>query len=395
MQNELKLKVIPEDFIVEEIASLPFKYKGIFSVFSLMKKGWNTGGLLLKLSRELKIPSQNFSYGGKKDRHAKTFQYITIKDSKTNNFKEDNYSLEFAGFMDRPMGPDLIDGNKFEITVRKLSEEEIKNAEGEIEKVKKYGYPNYFDDQRFGSFDSEHGFIAEKILKKHYNGALKIYLTSIQPGDKKEEKERAKFFSENWKNWELCLSHAKTDFEKIAFESLARTTKGILPLLKHIPREEMSMFISAYQSYLWNGLLNKIILKKAEHFSEYKGTVYNYIFYDSLNEKIFEYLKELYLPTPDSKAKMPDEFSQVNYNKVLEENGIRSSIFGNMKIRQAFFKSFDRKAIIIPEKFSFEVLEDEIYKGNKKLILKFILPRGSYGTMLVKRLFSKPVENLI
>lgn len=393
MRIELKIKVKPEDFVVEELAALPFKDNGAFSVFRLTKRGWNTVDLLSRLSWELNIPYKNISYGGKKDRYALTSQYIAIKDRNKIKLKEDNYSLEFIGFMDRPMGPDLINGNKFEVAVRKLNGEEIKNTEREIQKVKKYGYPNYFDDQRFGSFDKDQGFIAEKILKKHYNGALKIYLTGIYSEDKKDEKERKQFLFENWKNWELCLSKAKTDFEKTAFESLLKTAKGFLPLIKHIPGEEMSMFISAYQSFLWNELVKRIILSRAECFLTYKGAVSDYIFYDNIKEKDLEYLKGLYLPTPDSKTKMPDEWSQSIYNKILEENGIKFSVFGNMKTRQAFFKSFRRKAALFPENFSFGILDDEVYKDRKKLILKFIIPKGSYGTMLIKRLFSKPENN--
>ncbi|MEW6089186.1 MAG: tRNA pseudouridine(13) synthase TruD [bacterium] len=388
MPADLKLKVKPEDFTVEELASLPFKDSGQYSVFRLTKKGWNTVELLRKISRDLKIPYKNFSYGGRKDRHALTSQYITIKNCDKIALKEDNYSLEFEGFTARPMGPDMIEGNKFEVAVRKLNGEEIKSAEKEILKVTKYGYPNYFDDQRFGSFDKDQGFIAEKILKKHYNGALKIYLTSIYSGDKKDEKERKQFLFENWKNWEICLNNAKTDFEETAFESLLKTAKGFLPLIKLIPGEEMSMFISAYQSHLWNELAGEIISQKTGQFSIYKGAVSDYIFYGSLEEKDFKYLEELYLPAPDSRVKMPDELSLSVYNGILEDNGLKPSVFGKMKISQAFFKSFKRKAIIIPGKFSFTVLDDEIYKGKQKLVLKFTLPRGSYGTMLIKRLFS-------
>ncbi|MCR4321318.1 MAG: tRNA pseudouridine(13) synthase TruD [Candidatus Brocadiaceae bacterium] len=74
----IKVKVKPEDFIVEEIADVPMSRTGDFCVYRLQKRGWNTVDVLKNLSRKLHLPSSVFSYGGKKDKYALTSQYITI-----------------------------------------------------------------------------------------------------------------------------------------------------------------------------------------------------------------------------------------------------------------------------------------------------------------------------
>ena len=300
----IKVKVKPEDFIVEEVADLSFQKAGNFCVYLLKKRGWNTVDVLKNLSKKLNLPSSDFSYGGKKDKYALTSQYITIgrQDYKQTTpsvsaplqgevergaknpwikrrnlqspsvvnsaeierliptkLDKENYSLSFVGLMDRPMGPDLIKGNKFHIVVRNLTEHELKSALNEIECVKKDGYPNYFDDQRFGSFDGRQGFVAERIIKKHYNGALKIYFSRIHPEDSKDEKEHRKFIYENWGNWRACLTRATSRFEKEAFSYLEKHPKGFVPILQRISHEEMVLFFSAYQSHLWNEVLRKII----------------------------------------------------------------------------------------------------------------------------------------
>ena len=405
----IKIKVNPEDFIVEEIADIPMKKEGGFGVYLLKKTGWNTVDVIKRISKSLNIPFSDFSYGGKKDRYALTTQFITIarhgydqidlphppqspfKRLGIKEICEENYSLSFVGFMDRPMGPNLIKGNKFEITIRGLTEDDLKSSLSEIESVKKYGYPNYFDDQRFGSFDPKQGFIAEKIMMKHYNGALKIYLTHIRPEDKKEEKERKRFFFENWSKWQLCLGMAKSGFEKMSFEYLMREPKGFIPILQKISHEEMSTFFSAYQSHLWNELLRRIIKSECEgSLNIYKGVAGNYLFYNRLNAEHYEYLSSLYIPTPASNVRMPDPLTETLYSEVLKDNNLKTSMFNIRKIRQAFFKGTERKAIILPEDLSFDYSEDEIYHGQKKLTLKFFLPRGCFGTMLIKRLFIQP-----
>lgn len=386
----MKIKVKSEDFIVEETADIPLKKKGTFGVYILKKRGWNTVDLLMRLARELSIPYRLFSYGGKKDRYALTTQFITIKGgSHKIKCQTENYSLSFAGFTDRSMGPDLISGNDFDITVRDIKKAELQTVSKNLENTGRLGFPNYFDDQRFGSYDQKQGFIAERIMRGHFNGALQIYLTHIHPEDKKEEKERKRYFLENWKNWEACLQKAKTRFEKLAFDNLLKDPKGFAPLFQEIPREEMSLFFSAYQSYLWNEILRKVVGWIGKDLAVYKGVVDDYLFYNELNRDDFIYLNELNIPTPASKMKMPDKLTEMVYAEVLKGNVIKPSMFDIRKVIQAFFKSSARKAIIIPKGLSVSYSDDDIYKERRKLTLKFSLPRGSYGTMFIKRLFSK------
>ena len=485
----IKIKVKPEDFIVEETADISISNTGDFCVYLLKKRGWNTVDVLKNLSKKLNLPSSDFSYGGKKDKYALTSQYITIgrqgykqttpsvptssqgggerrikkswimrknlqSPSAVNlaeierliptKLDKENYSLRFVGRMDRPMGPDLIKGNKFHIVVRNLTAHELKSALNEIECVKKDGYPNYFDDQRFGSFDGRQGFVAEKIIKKHYNGALKIYFSRIHPEDSKDEKEHRKFIYENWGNWQACITRATSRFEKEAFSYLEKHPKGFVPILQRISHEEMVLFFSAYQSHLWNEVLRKIIrsvsgdssmlgnskpmtsplkrgdfvvsaqsndegvcknafntppapLTRGELVSRCqrqpdlkisKGIAGDYVFYTRLEDRSKAYLSRLVIPMPASNIRMPDTFTETLYSEVLKGNDLKSPMFNMKKIRQAFFKGIERNAVVIPEELSVDHSDDEIYQGKKKLVLDFFLPRGCFGTIFIKRVFS-------
>lgn len=386
-----KIKVKPEDFIVKEISSIPLKEKGPFGVFILKKKKWNTIDLLKKIAKKLKIPFDSISYGGKKDRHGITEQFITIKNPPFKfNIKEDKFELKHIGFSDEPMKPQFIENNVFKVTVRAISPNAIDSIIYHIEKVKNYGFINYFDDQRFGSFDPNQGFIAEKIIKGHYNGALKIYFTHIYPEDKKKAKERKRKISENWGDWNSCLNFAKTKFEKFAFSHLLESPKDYISLLQKIPKEEMSMFFSAYQSFIWNETVKRLLktLFPVENLLIHKGVAGEYIFFDEIDEKNFEYLKSLEIPTPSSNAKMPQDIIEKIYNEIFFERQIKPSQFNLKKIRQSFFKSVPRQVLVIPN-ILHKIEDDEVYEGKIKLTLGFILPRGSYATMLIKRIFAK------
>ena len=383
----VKIKVRPEDFVVQEIATLPLVKDGPFRVYSLKKKLRNTVELLQEISRKSDIPFRDFSYGGRKDRYALTTQYIAIRSAKRVDLQEENYSLQFVGYMQRPMGPDLIQDNHFEVSVRKLKPDQIAKAQDEIKKIASFGYPNYFDDQRFGSFDSRQGFLAEKLLKQQFNGALKIYLTSIRPVDEKEERQRKQFFFEHWKEWETCRLHAKTRTEAESFDHLIHKPAGFLEELKKMPRNELSTYISAYQSYLWNEVLRRFIKAALSGpFQSCEGAAGEYCFYTDVDATNLRYLDKVYIPTPGARLKINDEIVKAIYARVLSDNGIKLSMFNKMKLRQAFFKPFERKAVIKPIELTSECLDDEIYEGYKKLRLKFALPRGSYATLFIKRI---------
>ncbi len=383
----MKIKVRPEDFIVIEKAVLPLKEGGRYRVYQLTKKGFNTVDLLIHLSKELGIPFQRFSYGGKKDRYGLTTQYIAIEGEKIKDIVRDSFSIRYCGDMDRPMGPDLIEANEFMIKVRSLREEEVQRALKEIPVVLKYGFPNYFDDQRFGSYSPEQGFIAEKILKGHYNGAVKIYLTAIHPEDKKGEKERKRFFFENWGHWQECLKKAKTVFEKRAFRLLIkRVERPFLRILQAIPEEELSMYFSAFQSYLWNLVAHNIVKIYGGELLRYRGNYWDYLFYRT--PQSFDYLKGLVIPTASQRAVMPDELTGEIYNNILKERELKPSMFNLKKIRKAFFKSTPRPLIVIPVIKEYSDMDDELYRGRRCLYIHFELPRGSYGTMFIKRILA-------
>lgn len=383
----MKLKVTPEDFVVKEMARLPLRAKGAYRLYILEKKGWNTIDLLLRLAKAYGLPVRLFAYGGLKDRHAHTFQYVTVRHRSDLSTEGKNFSFRSIGYMERPMGPDLLEGNEFSVTLRSLDPEEIAGIMSAAEEVQRFGYPNYYDDQRFGSMDRQMGFMAERLLKGHYNGSLQIYLTGIYPEEKREAKERKRFFREYWGDWQACLSRAKTTMEQKIFSLLARKPRAYVEALKMIPPEQLSLLFSAYQSFLFNELLRRVLLDLGLSLISLPGVAGPYLFYRRLDGPAFSYLKSLTLPLAASRMEFPDEHTARIFEAILAERGIKRSSFNLRKVRQAFFKSTPRKAIIFPADLHIEPPEpDELYQGKQKVRLFFRLPRGDYGTMLIKRL---------
>ena len=161
---------------------------------------------------------------------------------------------------------------------------------------------------------------------------------------------------------------------------------NLVKAINTIPKEQLSMYFSAYQSSLWNKSLKRILFQYIENPFKVKGKIMNYYFYQNLDESTLNELKQLSIPTVS--YKIPGSCDIVeNVLEVLKERGLKPSDFNLTKIRKSFFKSFFRPAIIFPEDFkTFPLEEDDIYPGYLKLKLNFTLRPGSFATMLIKAL---------
>ncbi|MCR4410152.1 MAG: tRNA pseudouridine(13) synthase TruD [Candidatus Saccharicenans sp.] len=380
------IKAIPEDFIVEELASLPLVESGEFRVYRLTKKNWTTPDLMRFLAKTLSISPKALAYGGKKDKHGVTTQHITIRSQKDFSREDKNFSLQAIGFMRKPMSPSLIQGNRFRITIRNLRE--LEPVLDNLEEVRQFGFPNFFDDQRFRGTNPQLGFFADRVLRGHYNGALQIFLQSQnQVSNNKENRERVARIMENWRNWEKCLELAKGLTEKRIFRTLLLRPDDFLAALEKIPREEIAMAYAAFGSYLWNELLRRLLKELITDLHEVKAESGLFYFWKTLDQPVFSYLQDLKLPTPSAKMQFPDERSRNLYLKILEENNLRFASFRTRALSRVFFRSFQRKVLLFPE--GLEIVdrkEDELHPGKKALVLSFSLPRGAFATMLVKRI---------
>ena len=379
------IKAIPEDFIVEEKARLPLRQRGSHRVYLLKKSHWNTLDLLRLLSRSLRLPPEKFSYGGKKDKHGLTSQFIAVENRRDCSQEGKDFSLESQGFMDRPMGPDLILGNAFTVTMRELAS--LDSLERNMDEVGKTGFPNFFDDQRFRSYDPERGFFAGKILRRHWNGALQVFLTSAGPDAGKKERERKQALFENWRDWPACLGYAQDPLEKRIFGYLSGHPKDFGRALHLLPQEEISMAYAAFQSHLWNELLRRLLKLKLKDFIEIRGVEGSYIFWRNMDDDTLAYLGSLDIPTAAAKMDFPDDLVRSLYEDILKENDLKPGSFRTKALRKVYFRSFKRKAMLIPEDLRMvEKGDDELHPAREKMTISFFLPRGAYGTMLVKRI---------
>src|SRR4030042_5106075 len=190
----MKLKQLPSDFIVEELPSLVFSQeKQAKQIFLLEKQEIDTFGAIRLLSRKTGVPLREIGYAGLKDKHAIARQYVSFPaHCDVQEIKTRELHLRCIGYYPKKIKIGDLKGNRFQITVRDLSMNEMESIRERTPYLPLYGVPNYFDSQRFGSvFDNT--FIVKYIMKKEYEHAVKLFLTRYlksEPKQIKDEKRR-------------------------------------------------------------------------------------------------------------------------------------------------------------------------------------------------------------
>src|SRR3954466_2515620 len=125
----MKLKRQPEDFRVEELPLVEGGERGRCGFYRLTKRGIGTLEAIEAVRRRWNLSGQQISYGGLKDRHAVTIQYLTILDGPDRGYRDRGVELEPLGRLSHPYGPNAFRGNRFTVVLRDMTAEKAAAAE--------------------------------------------------------------------------------------------------------------------------------------------------------------------------------------------------------------------------------------------------------------------------
>jgi|GEM_PF-788104 tRNA pseudouridine13 synthase len=386
----MKLKQKPEDFIVEEETSLSFSSdKQAHRVYLMEKQGVDTFEALRMISQKYGIPGREIGYAGLKDKHALTRQYISIPSCyNINNLNTKLIRLEPVGYHDKKIKIGDLKGNKFQLTIRDLKEEYIKYLDEIKNLITKYGVPNYFDSQRFGSVINNE-FIIKHVIKKNYEKAVKIYLTSYLKSEPKRIKDEKRMILLKWSNLD-DITIKTSDLSRVIDEY--KKNRSWLDAYRKIPKHLREIYVNAYQSFLWNECLKQLLKKYVDknHVYNVEYSVGSLIFFTELKKTEIDDIPR-YFPTLSPDVKVPEtEQDIVEY--VLHRENIKLQELDIKKETGNFFKARQRQTIIKPDYITISNPESDELNSKEsrrryKITVKFKLPQGSYATLITKRLF--------
>jgi tRNA pseudouridine13 synthase len=303
--------------------------------------------------------------------------------------EEANFSLSFAGWSEGPVSARAIRGNRFTITLRDLTAAEARLIERNTPVAASEGFPNYFDEQRFGSARHGAGFMGKEMFLGRREKALRLYFTPSKHDDQKTRKMK-KCVIENWGHWAACAGMGFGEYGRV-LAYLAQNHRAFHQALEKIDRRFLLFVLNAYQSFLFNELLARWLRElAAEHEFALRAVKYAFgafEYFETLPSEVGQRIRETVLPVPGYDTETADERIGGILAGILQEEGIKLSDLRVRQMSRIRVGGVPRAAIVIPEDLSATPAEpDELYPGKSKATLRFFLPRGSYATLLIKRL---------
>lgn len=386
----MKIKRLPEDFQVEELTEFPSK-GGSYALYRLTKRSIGTPEAVDEVVRRWHIPRYRISYGGLKDKHAVTKQYMTVQNGPRRNLAEEGFELHYLAQAEKHFTPHEITANRFAIVLRDMSEEALARALDALPQVAVEGLPNYYDDQRFGSVGASGEFIGQAWCAGNYERALWLALADAHPDDRPDERRQKELMREHWGQWRTCKdaldrSHRRSVVTYMADKPPDKPDyRGAFARIKVDLR---GLYLSAFQSCLWNRMLTRFVRQEApaERLVDVPLKLGRAPFFRGLDAELAARFQKSYLPLPSARLHLNEGPMLTLVTEVLSEFGLELRQLRVKYPRDSFFSKGERAVSIPVGNLVAEPADDELYAGRKKLLLRFDMPRGAYATILVKRL---------
>jgi tRNA pseudouridine13 synthase len=374
------------DFIVQEkISTIE---GGDYPLYILKKSNVSTMEAVRLIGRFLKIHPADIGFAGLKDKFGITSQYITLikgsfpekvcfvqkqgrwkKVDFVNFYEETGFCIQKVGTRVKKIELGELEGNYFTVTLRNISKEDRKRIYKNIDLVLKYGFANYFGEQRFGNLKGQKHFILPYLLKGDFRKSIEIYL-------------RNKGYKGRLDNWEEVYRRMKGKLEIYERDFILGLKRGLKPekAFRILPKNIRLMFNFAFQSFLWNKYLYRYIKEKYPYKTVDFINNWKIAFY--LRVYDLEYLKELEIPYTGKEYSVCDDLLRKIIKQTLREQGIKEEDINREIIGIKVLTDGKRKAVVFPENLKVQG------KNNKVLTIQFFLPSGSYATVLLRNLLS-------
>jgi tRNA pseudouridine13 synthase len=410
-----KLRTQPEDFVVNEVPIYPpKKADGKFTIAEVTANYWETNLLIRELSNWLHISRQRIGFAGTKDKRAvskRLMSFYNVEVEKLSQVKIKDVKIENIYKSDRFIRTGNLLGNKFEIIIRNLESEPSTNV-GEIYShiSKLGGFPNFYGIQRFGIIRPLTHVVGKHIVQGDFEKAVMTYIANPIKGEDEETYTLRKNLQETYDFAEALKKYPKQlNFEKAILNKLVVDSKDFVGALKELPRNLLTMFVYAYQSYLFNKILSMRINKKIPLDEAIVGDIILPIRKDVIDTT------EIYV----RKNNIEKVNNQISKCKAVVTGVLfgSDSVFSEGKMGEIEHKIIENEKIdlrdfIIPDipfisssgsrrpllsfvrDFSYNLIDDELSKGNKALKLEFELQKGSYATSLLREFMkSNDIKN--
>lgn len=382
-----------------------------YTTFNLIKHNKDTFEAIREISNTLNIPSGLINYSGLKDKCSISSQKVSIKGNfieKLKNLKLNDIIIRDITSSKKPVKLGSHWGNYFTIIIRNI--EGKKNLEDKVRELLnfliKYGFPNYFGLQRFGTFRPNSHLIGRYLLENDYKKAFDEFVVFTYSTESKEsrkirkELERSKNYKKAYINFPSSLF-----YERKMIKHLIENPGDYKGSISSLSYDLKRLLISSFQSYLFNKMISLRYQKGFSLFKPLKGDVIsildddngnitdvNYIYggyYDDFLKRALDLNRASIIApiigydTDLNKFPLMKTFSDI----IFKQENISQNIFKQKLLETFEFKGSTRAMMIKPNNLKLiEITDDERHPNKKKVKIEFSIQKGSYATILLREI---------
>jgi tRNA pseudouridine13 synthase len=402
----MRIKATPADFAVSERLRIAPGQTGGYALVRVSKCGMTTLEVQTQMAAALKTGRQHIVFPALKDKDAVTVQYASVALGPARIGHPEHaewpawsgagvaqFSVALAGRLERALQPVDLAGNAFAVVIRDLALNEAQRMGPRLAQIADYGIPNYFDEQRFGSFAGESGFIGKHILRRDAESAVRVYLSEKMAGDPERVRVFKEYAAAHWGNWAALMDKAPrpSNFRSVLTFLKDHPDGGWRKAVNLIPANLLALYLSAYQSWLWNLIAARYIEGALSGTGFALETIrvaaHDLPLYRNAPDALRARLQRLNVPLPNHQARWPDPALEQAAQAVLAGEHLTLNDFKARILKRAFVSRASRPLIVRPaDAHAGEPENDELARRRWKVRLEFTLPPGSYATIVLKAL---------
>ena len=261
-RNRGELRSVPEDFVVEEIP-LPEKggTPGPYLICRLIKTNWEAPACNQGNCKTTRYKSPPDWMGG----HQRPQRHHAPDDLSLQCYCRSGTEVRLKDIILEPVGQanealslgDLL-GNRFSLTIRDCLPDALEARVNATRETAGLGIPNYFGLQRFGATRPVTHLVGECILRGDFEQAVVTYIGKEFSGEPAPVRAvRTAFFTSRDIQAALRDLPRQMSFERAMLHYLYMHPDDYSGALLELPPKLLSMFVSAFQSYLFNCALSQ------------------------------------------------------------------------------------------------------------------------------------------
>lgn len=394
-----------QDFYVEEVPLHLPTGEGPNTWIQIEKEGRTTLDVVLDMAKYLHISRKRTGFAGMKDRSAITRQWLCISNitpEELPDFEEVLHNVKVLEVKQnqKKLRMGQLKGNKFKINIKNTnnpSEDKI-IAEEVLESLKITGVPNYYGFQRFGEVRSTTHLVGKCLVEGDIKKAVDTYIGNPNESEHNQPYEARKLYDEGKLQESYNIMPKSMRYEKSMLKELIQSNekhgeiveKDYIRAIEALPKPLKRMFVNAYESYLFNKIVNErskvginkycegdIIIDEDERWI-------HEIDKETIQDDINNFSVNPTGPLFGSKVPFAEGIQGDIERKVIQEENITKEDFICPKTPKLGSHGIRRS-------IRFKIEDTNVEKIDDGIQVEFFIPRGCYATAVLREIMKKNV----